>query len=98
MRPPLPPGFAGRRLSKIRSCSVIVGLPSGPALREIPDCCRVRGYVRLETGLAPAFTTGWTVRRMATSVEPSKTSRTSSQTRQRNSPLVPFLETSSTRR
>ena len=97
MWPPLLIGFGGRRRS--RSARVrIVGLPSDPAPREMPDCCRARGYARLETGLAPAFTTGWTVRRMATSVEPSKTSRTSSQTRHRNSPLVPFLETSSTRR
>jgi hypothetical protein len=41
---------------------------------------------------------GWTVSRRAISVEPSKTSRTWLQSRQRNSPLVPFLETNSIRR
>jgi hypothetical protein len=37
---------------------VIVGLLSDLASREIPDRCRVRGYVRLETGLTPAFHNG----------------------------------------
>jgi hypothetical protein len=51
-------------------------------------------------GLAPLFRTfsGCTVRRSATSVEPSKTSRIFSQSKQRNSPLVPGRVINSMRR
>jgi hypothetical protein len=41
---------------------------------------------------------GWTVSRRAISVEPSKASSKWSQVKQRNSSLVPFLETNSIRR